>query len=120
MQRKKNKMEELLNKHLDSITELDEDWTVLEYSEDVNKDALSDDWLENRTSFIYKVGVLCAIDRNKCDWVYVVIGTQRGENSKPEVKGTFYFNKGENDDIGRVIKRAFDCMKIIHPVFEED
>lgn len=88
------------------------------YKEDANQDALTDEWLENRTSYIYKVGVLCAIDSNKCDFVHIAIGTQRDQNSTPELKGSFYFDEGENDDMGRVIKRAIQCLELIHPVFE--
>lgn len=86
-----------------------------DYSENKNNDALSDAWLENRTSYIYKVGVMTAIDNNKCDFVHVVIGTQRGENSEPELKGYFYFGEGENDDIGRTMKRALKLFKYMHP-----
>jgi len=89
-----------------------------DYSENKNNDALTDAWLNNRTSYIYKVGVMAAIDRNKCDFAHVVIGTQRGENSEPELKGYFYFNEGENDDMGRVIERAFKLLQYIHPAFE--
>lgn len=113
-------MKKFLKKHLKTISKLDDKYTSWEYSEDVNLDALSDEWLENRTSFIYKVGVLCAIDSNKCDWVHIAIGTQRSKDSEMEIKGTFYFNEGENDDMGRVIDRAFKLLQHIHPAFELD
>lgn len=89
-----------------------------DYAENKNNDALTEKWLENRTSYIYKVGVLTAMDSNKCDFVHVVIGTQRDENSEPELKGYFWFGEGENDDMGRVIERAFELLKSIHPAFE--
>lgn len=111
-------MKQFLKDHLKTITEFDEHWTNWQYSENVNPDALSEDWLENQTSCIYKVSVLCAIDANKCDWVHVAIGTQRSENSEMEIKGVFYFNEGENDDMGRVIDRAFKLMQYTHPAFE--
>ena len=95
------------------------DLMTLQYSEDVNEDVTTGDWLENRTSFIYKVGVLAAIDNNKCDYVYIAIGTQRTESSEPVLKGSFYFNQGENDDMGRVIKRALNCLEFIHSAFEQ-
>lgn len=104
-------MEKFLKEHLKTVFEFEEHCTIWQYSEDVNTDALSDDWLENGTSYIHKVAVLCAIDANKCDWVHVAIGTQRGENSEMEVKGMFYFNEGENDDMGGVIDRAFKLMQ---------
>lgn len=113
-------MEEFLKNQLKEKHNFNEDWTCWEYVEDVNNDTLSDDWLENRTSFIYKVGVLTAIDANKCDWVHVAIGTQRGEKSPFEIKCEMEFNEGENDDIARVLKRALQCLEVIHPVFHED
>ena len=112
-------MKEFLKEHLKSISEFNDEWTSWEYSEDVNEDANTDAWLENRTSYVYKVGVLCAIDSNKLDWIYAAIGTQRKDGSGFEIKGTFHFERGENDDVGRVIKRALDCMKFINPIFEE-
>jgi len=89
-------MEQFLKDHLKTNSEFAEDWTNWQYSEDVNTDALSDDWLENRTSYIYRVGVLCAIDANKCDWVHIAIGTQR------------------------VIDRAFKLIQYTHPAFDVD
>lgn len=112
-------MEDFLKKHLQAVTELHEDWTTWRYMEDVNKDALSDDWLENRTSFIYKVGILAAIDANKCDWVYVVIGMQRSEHSAIQIIGVLHFEEGENDDMGRVIKRFSGLLARTHPAFED-
>lgn len=89
-----------------------------DYSEDINKDALSDKWLTNRTSYIYKVAVLTAIDRNKCDYAHVVIGTQRNDESDHEIKGYFHFCRGENDDMGKTIERAVSMLKLVHPAFE--
>ncbi len=108
-----------LKEKLMSSNEFDPEWTVWDYSEDINPDALTDEWLESRTSWVYRVGVLCAIDRNKCDWVHIAIGTQRREDEDFEIKGTFYFSEGENDDMGRVIGRAFSLLKSSHPAFEE-
>lgn len=92
---------------------------VKEYHEDVNPDALTDAWLDNGTSYIYKVGTLAIIDWNKADYVRVVIGILRDERRLPEVVGEFYFHDGENMDIGRVIKRAVGCLQLGHPVFED-
>jgi hypothetical protein len=113
-------MEKFLKEYIEKQSggEFDDEWTYFEYQEDINGDALTDEWLENETSYIHKVSVLCAIDRNKCDWVHVAIGTRRSEDSTPEAKGYFYFNEGENDDIRRVINRAINLLEIIHPVFE--
>ena len=88
------------------------------YLEDNNNDVLIGAWLDNRTSFIYKVAVMAAIDSNKCDYAHVVIGVQRNEKFEPELKGYFYFSRGENDDMGRVIERAFKILQYIHPAFE--
>lgn len=92
---------------------------VFDYSESINEDALSEDWLKNRTSYIYKVGVLTAIDSNKCDWVYVVIGSQRHPKSPVQIIGILHFESGENDDIRSVIDRAVDLLNYSHPVFEK-
>ena len=112
-------MEEFLRNYLsDKIG--NEEYYTFEYKEDVNKDALTDDWLENRTSFIYKVGVLTAIDSNKCDFIHIVIGTQEDDIFEPDIKGYFHFDEGENDDVARVIDRAVNLLKSIHPVFNKD
>ena len=37
-----------------------------------------------------------------------------------ELKGVFHFNEGENDDMGRVIDRAFKLMQYAHPALELD
>lgn len=112
-------MEDILKEHLKTVTQFDEDWTNWRYSEDVSEDALTEDWLENRTSYIYKVGILAAIDANKCDWVYVAIGTQRGEHSPVQIIGVLHFEEGENDDMGRVIKRVSQLLAYTHPAFED-
>ena len=112
-------MKEFLRNYLsDKIG--DEKYYTFDYKEDVNKDALTNDWLENRTSYIYKVGVLTAIDSNKCDFIHIAIGTQRSDIFEPEFKGYFYFDEGENDDVARVINRAVNLLKNIHPVFNND
>ena len=112
-------MQEFLRNYLsDKIG--DEKYYTFDYKEDVNKDALTNDWLESRTSYIYKVGVLTAIDSNKCDFIHIAIGTQRSDIFEPEFKGYFYFNEGENDDVARVINRAVNLLKNIHPVFNAD
>ena len=112
-------MKELLTTSLKSIQTLQSDDAYWQYSEDVNNDALSDAWLENSTSYIYKIGIVAAIDSNKCDWVYVAIGMQRTEHSSPIVIGTLHFKEGENDDMGRTIKRASTLLAYLHPAFED-
>jgi hypothetical protein len=112
-------MKQVLIDHLKSKQNLPEDWTSYGYREDINLDALSDAWLEKRTSYIYKVGVLTAIDANKCDWVCIVIGMQRDKDSEVTVIGVLDFIDGENDDISRVIKRSITMLQYMHPVFDE-
>lgn len=89
-----------------------------DYLDNVNNDVPNNVWLENQTSFIYKVAVMTAIDSNKCDFAHVVIGTQRYKDSEPELKGYLYFCEGENDDMGRVIERAFRLLPLIHSAFD--
>ncbi len=110
-------MKERLKSHLELLHTFNPDWTTWRYDENINVDALSDEWLKNGTSYIYKVGVLCAIDSNKCDWVWVAIGTQRSHSADIEVKGMFHFCEGENDDMGRTILRALELCENIHPAF---
>ena len=112
-------MKELLKDYLQNEKKIKPEYYSFEYSEDTNVDALSDDWLENRTSYIYKIGVLAAIDSNKCDFVHVVIASIRDENSTPEIKGYFHFDKGENDDMGRTIDRAFKLLQYMNSVFQK-
>lgn len=112
-------MKHILKEAILGRFDFDEYWTSWRYSENVNPDALTEDWLKSRTSYIYKVGVLAAIDANKCDWACIAIGTQREENSPVQVIGVLRFNEGENDDMGRVIKRATQLLSGIHPAFEE-
>lgn len=113
-------MKAILKNYLASKYNLLDSYTSWFYSEDVNDDALTDAWLDKRTSYIYKVGVLCAIDSNKCDWANVVIGVQRSNESEVEIKGEFDFNEGENDDMGRVIDRAVQILTFMHPAFDKD
>ena len=39
---------------------------------------------------------------------------------EPDIKGYFHFDEGENDDVARVIDRAVNLLKSIHPVFNKD
>lgn len=86
------------------------------YKSDIEEDALSGDWLENRTSYVWKVGIAAFVDANKCDWVYVYIGHQRSDSSTPQFIGCLYWENGENDDIPRSVDRYLKIMKKI-PVF---
>lgn len=113
-------MENTLKQHLLANKADDfEKYFAITYTEDINNDALSDKWLDNETSWIYKVGVLTAIDKNKCDEVFIVIDTQRNEQYQPDIIGELRFRRGENDDIMRVIKRAVKLLTQVHSVFED-
>lgn len=88
----------------------------ISYREHINEDAVNDRlWLESNTSYIWKIGVLLAIDSNKADWIYAVIGYQRRPDSKPEHLGTMYFPEGENDDVEQTMVRALQLMRIAAP-----
>lgn len=94
---------------------------TVRYKEHVNPDAINGDaWLESRTSYIWKVGILAAWDANKCDWVNVFIGHHRKPDYDMEFIGHLYWQDGENDDIGRCLVRYLECMRFCHPVFEND
>lgn len=71
------------------------------WRESVNPDALSGDWLENDTTYIYKVGTYIVSDDNKMDWLYAFYGYQRQEDSGFEFLGYLHFPQGENDDMDR-------------------
>lgn len=97
---------------------LSDDNHYVRFHEDVNPDALDGDkWLKTNTSYIWKVGVLLLIDNNKCDWVHVFIGHERAPG-KLEFIGKLYFSDGENDDMGRSMKRYLECAAAICPAFD--
>ena len=107
-------MENYLKEELKKVfPDIEDEYVYFDYSENINVDVDDKDtWLEKRTSYIYKVATLAAIDNNKCDYASIIIGTQRSENSTPEIVGTLNFHRGENDDMGRVIKRAVDLLQM--------
>ncbi len=107
-----------LKKYILEKTGLSPERNHITYREDKNNDALTNEWLEQGTSWVYKVGVITVIDANKCDWVYFAVGIQKYKDSNVDVIGHFGFANGENDDIGRVLERAMELLKSIHPVFE--
>lgn len=88
------------------------------YSEDVNEDALSDKWLESKTSYIWKVGTLAQWDSNKCDYIRVFIGHERAPGQY-EFIGMLHYSDGENDDPGRCLRRYPECLADVHPVFDK-
>lgn len=111
----------LLSKAAELINGYNESFVHSLYEENENRDAISsnDDWLKNGTSWIYKVGVLVVIDANKCDFMWILIATQRNEFESYEFIGLLHFNKGENDDVARTLNRVMKELKFMHPVFSE-
>ena len=94
---------------------------IIGYSEDVNPDADNGEaWLENRTSYIWKVGTLAILDDNKRDFAYVYIGIQRTSKHAPEFFGFYHLPDGENTDAGRVIKRIVKCLQDSDCIFEDN
>lgn len=89
------------------------------YREDTNSDAINgDSWLNNETSYIWKVGVLAQCDSNKMDYVRLFIGHERAPGEYDFI-GVLYWRGGENDDIGRSIERYMKCIALLpQPVFE--
>ena len=90
---------------------------IVSYREDINEDALTDAWLENETSYIWKVGVLSVADGNKRDWGYLFIGHQREPGALFEFIGRLYWADGENDDPGRCLGRYIKCAEMADCLF---
>lgn len=90
-----------------------------EYVENDNPDADNGDaWLENRTSYIRRIGVLAVWDSNKTDYCSLVFGVRRHEDGEPKVIGHLTFDQGENCDVARTIDRINRLIGSIgHPVF---
>lgn len=95
-----------------------DEWTNTRYVEDVNPDALTGAWLDNHTSYIWKVGTLVLTDANKLDWARIFIGHER-EPGKFEFIGHLNFNDGENDDPGRCLRRYIECAARADHVFDD-
>ena len=85
-----------------------EDYTSWKYEESEN----------DPKSFIYKVGVCCAIDANKADWCIIALGTQRASGSIPKIHGTIRFKRGENDDPGNVLRRMTELLERADLLFD--
>ena len=91
---------------------------VAHYAENVNPDALDDrKWLDNGTSYIWKVGVLAVIDRNKSDWAYLYIGHERAPGQYQFI-GFLYWENGENDDIALCLDRYLKCAASASNLFK--
>lgn len=116
-------LEKLLRAEAASYIEEHEDGPcglLQRYTESVNPDALSEAWLDNRTTYIWKVGVLSLIDSNKADFARIYIGHHRAPARPVELIGMLNWQDGENDDIGRSLRRYVDTVDGHHPIFEND
>ena len=116
----KNLEEFLRNKANKELKKDNEDWYSTQYIESINKDAITDDWLDNNTTYIYNVGVLALWDSNKCDYAYAFIGHQRNENQNFQFIGMLKWKNGENDDIGRSLAKYVELLTKTHPIFIND
>ena len=112
-------LEAMLRDMADKIAPLDPDYPDhRRFMLDENPDAITGDkWLENGTSWVWRVGVLAQWDSNKCDYARLFIGHERGPDQH-EFIGVLYWQDGENDDIGRCLSRALQVASDIHPVFD--
>jgi len=114
-------LKEFLISKADELAPIDPKWPDnRDYAEQINPDALTDKWLQRRTSYIWKVGVLAQTDSNKTDYARLFIGHERTPG-QPEFIGVLYWHDGENDDIGRCLPRYVACAQMLsHPVFHDD
>ena len=112
-------LEHFLIAEANRLAPLDEGWPDgRAYAEDVNPAAIDGDrWLKERTSFIWKVGVLAQWDSNKCDYARLFIGHER-EPGNCAFIGCLFWRGGENDDIGRCLPRYLRIAQRLHPVFD--
>ena len=120
-----DKLESLLREKAKSVMDDADDFAgcSVKYSEHESPDAINGDaWLENQTSYIWKVATLGVVDGNKADWVHLYIGHQRDIGSQPEFIGELYWKDGENDDVGRCLRRYIETLEtgLSHPVFDND
>ena len=109
----------MLRDMADQVAPLDEELPdARRFMMDENPDALDrEKWLENGTSYIWRVGVLAQWDSNKCDYARIFIGHERRPNQH-EFIGVLHWRDGENDDIGRSLKRYLELAADIHPAFD--
>lgn len=115
---KQDKLRDFLTAKADELSPMDDDCRA--YYHDINPDAIDGDkWLENSTSYIWKVGVLAQWDSNKCDYARLFIGHER-EIGNYEFIGALLYADGENDDIGRSLKRICEIAGNLHPAFDVD
>ncbi len=116
-------LEQVLRQHAEampSIISAEEGFGVgMQYIEHVNPDAAGNAQaaIEAGTSFVHRVGVLAAWDSNKCDEAWLLLGQQQ-DGEAPRCVGVFFWEQGENDDIGGVLQRFYALTQTLrHPVF---
>lgn len=91
------------------------------YAESISPDAIDGDkWLESRTSYIWKVGVLSVVDGNKSDWAHLFIGHWRSPEHDCELIGHLFWFDGENDDIARSLARYLKCAEYANTLLSLD
>lgn len=114
-------LKDFLTAEADKLAPLDLDWPDWRiYAEHLSPDAINGDaWLESNSSYIWKVGVLAQVDSNKCDYARLFIGHERRPDQM-EFIGMLHWRDGENDDIGRSLRRYILAASNIHPVFDHD
>lgn len=110
----------LLTEYADkAMPKYDSDEYYERYSDNTNQAALTDAWLEDSSSYIWRVGVLTRIDNNKSDWMFAFIGHERAPGQF-EFIGSLHYADGENDDPGRCLARALELLSYHHPSFDPD
>ena len=111
-------LKNFLTERANKFAKLDKSWPdCRDYHEKVNDDALTDAWLENGTTYIWKVGILAQWDSNKCDHAYLFIGHERRPGNYQYI-GMLFWEDGENDDIGRSLSSYLEIASFIHQVFD--
>lgn len=110
-------LERFLHAKADELAPIDPEWPdCRSFDMSESPDALSGNWLNKRTSYIWRVGVLAQWDSNKCDYARIFVGHERAPG-KLEFIGMLYYQDGENDDIGRSLQRIVNIAGNIHPAF---
>lgn len=83
------------------------------YVECVNPDAIDDDkWIDNGTSYIWKIGFLLIKDSEKNDSVMIHIAHERLPGAFQYI-GRLCWNDGDNDEMNRLFRRyanLFDTL----------
>src|SRR5579862_8626656 len=93
------------------VKKREDDWSLEHFVLHEEPTAIQGDrWLDEGKSYIWRVATLSRWDANKCDWIEVFVGIQRGPRHQPEFLGKLYFSDGEGDDCARTIMRMVGCL----------